>query len=208
MDFGLDCRSGLRRSLSAAASWWASSATQRASLHRRLTSADRFVKLYMQQTFLQTCCTYKPAGSNPANKGLTVEGEMSDMLGKGRSWSHIEVIHWHGSQVVVMETIGDWAANEFMVSTFLDAGRLCPNARWIPGQVSWLKLGIFRKSTLSTHCWDWVFSQFLFQISPSYGQLVGANLLCPSATSPVGMWYTSWTLAPGKWCKVQQALEN
>ncbi|CAL1142201.1 unnamed protein product [Cladocopium goreaui] len=39
--------------------------------------------------------------------------------------------------VVVMETIGDWAANEFMVSTFLDAsGRLCSrSARWIPGRV-------------------------------------------------------------------------
>ncbi|CAK9016183.1 unnamed protein product [Durusdinium trenchii] len=39
--------------------------------------------------------------------------------------------------VVVMETIGDWAANEFMVSTFLDASRrLCrPDTKWIPGQV-------------------------------------------------------------------------
>ncbi|OLQ09916.1 Ankyrin repeat and SOCS box protein 2 [Symbiodinium microadriaticum] len=41
------------------------------------------------------------------------------------------------ASVVVMETIGDWAANEYMVSTFLDArGRLCePTSQWIPGQV-------------------------------------------------------------------------
>ncbi|CAE7210833.1 ASB2, partial [Symbiodinium natans] len=41
------------------------------------------------------------------------------------------------ANVVVMETIGDWAANEYMVSSFLDArGRLCePEAQWIPGQV-------------------------------------------------------------------------
>ncbi|CAE7237682.1 ASB2 [Symbiodinium sp. CCMP2456] len=41
------------------------------------------------------------------------------------------------ANVVVMETIGDWAANEYMVSTFLDArGRLCePTSQWIPGQV-------------------------------------------------------------------------
>ncbi|CAJ1460969.1 unnamed protein product, partial [Effrenium voratum] len=39
--------------------------------------------------------------------------------------------------VVIMETIGDWAANEYMVSTFLDARHRLRlgDARWIPGQV-------------------------------------------------------------------------
>jgi len=40
-------------------------------------------------------------------------------------------------QIVVMETVGDWAASEWMIGTFIDArGRLCSeSARWIPGQV-------------------------------------------------------------------------
>eukprot|EP00929_Paragymnodinium_shiwhaense_P015728 TRINITY_DN123829_c0_g1_i1.p1 TRINITY_DN123829_c0_g1~~TRINITY_DN123829_c0_g1_i1.p1 ORF type:complete len:464 (+),score=73.02 TRINITY_DN123829_c0_g1_i1:39-1430(+) len=40
-------------------------------------------------------------------------------------------------KVVVMETVGDWAANEYMVGTYLDAkGRICDeNAVWVPGQV-------------------------------------------------------------------------
>lgn len=111
----------------------------------------------------------------------------------------MEVIHWHSLQVVVMETIGDWAANEFMVSTFLDAIRLCPNARWIPGQVSWL-------SNNPSESWgNQLFPSNLGQLI----DLIGANLLCPSATSSVGMWFcTSWTLAAGKWCFQVQQVEN
>ena len=95
-------------------------------------SSCKLMSFLSNPTCLASCNSYK-------NRGLDLGG-WDEWWGKGIDLdSHMEVIDWHSLQVVVMETIGDWAANEFMVSTFLDAIRLCPNARWIPGQVSWLK---------------------------------------------------------------------